>query len=220
MSSAARTGAASGDNAADSVHQQLRDGILSGQYRPNQRLVEEDLAARLRVSRTPVREALLRLRHEGLVQQSRGWLVRDHAPEEILEYLEARAEVEAAAARLAASRITAPQLDRLEELLAHMEGESNRRLFNETNSEFHDLVTEAGGNRVLVNVARSLKINYWTFSTPILFTAEQDAVVDREHRELLAALRERDGTRAERIAREHVGHTAGIIAVSLGLSAE
>jgi GntR family transcriptional regulator, rspAB operon transcriptional repressor len=206
-----------GDNAAAVVHQRVRDGILSGEFRPNHRLVEEELAASLNVSRTPVREALLRLRQEGLVLQNRGWLVRDHAPEEILEYLEARAELEAAAARLAVGRITAAQLGRLDHLIESMEGEANRRLFNEINGEFHDLVTEAGGNRVLANFARSSKINYWTFATPVRFSPEQDAVVDREHRALVAALRSGDAAAAERIAREHVRHTADIIATSLAL---
>ena len=208
---------AAGEHAAAAVHQRVRDGILSGEFRPNRRLVEEELAAELKVSRTPVREALLRLRQEGLVLQNRGWLVRDHAPEEILEYLEARAEVEAVSARLAAARITAEQLAALEALIAQMEGEPNRRLFNEINGEFHDLVTEAGGNRVLAGFARSSKINYWTFSTPVLFTPDQDAVVDREHRELVAALRDGDAATAESIARAHVQHTAQIIAGSLGL---
>jgi GntR family transcriptional regulator, rspAB operon transcriptional repressor len=215
--SGAEARSTAGDNAATAVHQRLRDGILSGEFRPNHRLVEEELAAELSVSRTPVREALLRLRQEGLVLQKRGWLVRDHAPEEILEYLEARGELEAVAARLAATRITAQQLDRLVALMEQMEGEPNRRLFNEINGEFHDLVTEAGGNPVLASFARSSKINYWTFSTPIRFTHDQDAVVDREHRELVAALRHGDAARAEKVAREHVRHTADIIAASLGL---
>jgi DNA-binding GntR family transcriptional regulator len=205
------------DNAAAVVHQRVRDGILSGEFRPNHRLVEEELAAALNVSRTPVREALLRLRQEGLVLQNRGWLVRDHAPEEILEYLEARAELEAAAARLAAERITEAELDQLDALIAKMEGEPNRRLFNEINGEFHDLVTEAGGNRVLANFARSSKINYWTFATPVRFTPAQDAVVDAEHRQLVAALRAKDAAGAEQIARAHVRHTADIIAASLVL---
>jgi len=205
------------DNAAAVVHQRVRDGILSGEFRPNHRLVEEELAAELNVSRTPVREALLRLRQEGLVLQNRGWLVRDHAPEEILEYLEARAELEAAAARLAAARITEAQVARLNELIVQMEGEPNRRLFNEINGEFHDLVTEAGGNRVLANFARSSKINYWTFATPVRFTPEQDAIVDAEHRALVAALQAGDGATAEQVARRHVAHTADIIATSLGL---
>lgn len=205
------------DNAAAVVHQRVRDGILSGEFRPNRRLVEEELAAELNVSRTPVREALLRLRQEGLVLQNRGWLVRDHAPEEILEYLEARAELEAAAARLAAARITPAQVARLNELIAQMEDEPNRRLFNEINGEFHDLVTEAGGNRVLANFARSSKINYWTFATPVRFTPEQDAVVDAEHRALVAALQAGDAATAEQVARRHVAHTAEIIATSLGL---
>jgi DNA-binding GntR family transcriptional regulator len=215
LNSAAATQAV--DNAAAVVHQRVRDGILSGEFRPNHRLVEEELAAELNLSRTPVREALLRLRQEGLVLQKRGWLVRDHAPEEILEYLEARAELEAAAARLAAGRITAAQLAVLDDLIVTMEGEPNRRLFNEINGEFHDLVTDAGGNRVLASFARSSKINYWTFTTPVRFTPEQDAVVDAEHRALVAALRGGDAAEAERVAREHVRHTADIIATSLGL---
>ena len=85
-----------GTIAADAVHEHLRKAILSAEYRPNYRLVEQDLSAQLNVSRTPVREALLRLKQEGLVVQRKGWIVRDHAPHEIIELLEARAEFDGA----------------------------------------------------------------------------------------------------------------------------
>lgn len=206
------------ENAADQVHSQLRDAILSGELRPNHRLVEVTLADELGVSRTPVREALLRLRQEGLVIQSHGWLVRDHDPAEVLEYLEARAALESVTARLAAKRIDESQLATLRELLDAMEDRTrSRREINSLNSRFHALISEAGGNVVLTKFARGTDINYWTFTTPVVFTEADDRRVDDDHRALLEALERRDANAAESIARAHVEATAGIIARSLGL---
>ena len=113
---------------ADVVHERLREAILSAQFRPNHRLVEEELADWLKVSRTPVREALLRLRQEGLVEQRRGWIVRDHAPEEMLEIIEARAGIEAHAAYLAAGRLKQDDFARLDELIELMEEPGTSRI--------------------------------------------------------------------------------------------
>ena len=192
-----------GDNTADQVHEQIRDGILSGEYRPNQRLVEEELARNLQVSRTPVREALLRLQQQGLVHRDRGW--------------QARAEVESSAARLAASRISRDEVTRLEELIVSMERETNRRLINALNDEFHSVITQAARNHVLADLARATRINYWNFASPILFTQAQDEVVNSEHRQLAVALAGGDADLAASIARAHVSHTADIIAEALGL---
>lgn len=212
------THTASAEHAADQVHAHLRDAILSGQMRPNHRLVEVDLAAELGVSRTPVREALLRLRHEGLVVRTKGWVVRDHDPAEVLEYLEARAALESMTAGLAAIRITEAQLDELRSVLAAMsEPDRSRRDINSLNSRFHALITEAAGNAVLTTFARATDINYWTFTTPIVFTEADDKRVEDEHTQLLDALVRRDREAAERVALVHVQRTAEIIARSLGL---
>lgn len=208
----------SAEHAADQVHVRLRDAILSGEMRPNHRLVEVDLAAELGVSRTPVREALLRLRHEGLVVRRKGWVVRDHDPAEVLEYLEARAALESVTAGLAATRITEEQLKQLRELLDAMSDRTrSRREINTLNSHFHAIVTEAAGNSVLTTFARNTDINYWTFTTPIVFTEADDQRVDDEHRTLLDALEQGDADAAEKVAKTHVLATAGIIARSLGL---
>ena len=210
--------AVSAEHAADQVHARLRDAILSGEMRPNHRLVEVDLAEELGVSRTPIREALLRLRHEGLVLRSKGWVVRDHGPAEVLEYLEARAALESATAGLAATRITDEQLAELRALLQRMtEQERSRREVNALNSRFHALITEAAGNAVLTTFARTTDINYWTFTTPIVFTEADDHRVEDDHTQLLAALERRDAEQAATIARKHVQATAEIIARSLGL---
>ncbi|MFT4215505.1 MAG: GntR family transcriptional regulator [Microbacterium sp.] len=188
----------------------LRDAILSGEMRPNQRIVEADLAEDLGVSRTPVREALLRRRHDGLVAQRKGRIVRDHDSAEVLEHLEARAALESVTAGFAAERISDETLGRLREL--------SRREVNALNSQFHRLIAEAGGDPVLAAFARDTDINYWTFTTPIIFTADDERHVDNGHRALLDALQRHDAEAAATIAREHVMGTAQIIARSLGLS--
>lgn len=208
-------------NAADEVHARLRDSILSRELRPNQRLVEVDLAESLGVSRTPVREALLRLRQDGLVVQNKGWLVRDHDPAEVLEYLEARAILESATASLAATRVDADTIARLRSLQKEMEGKSHsRREINALNSEFHSIITEAGGNGVLASYARNTDVNYWTFRTPVVFNEVDNTLVEQEHRQLIDALERGDADEAARIARAHVERTSAIIARSLGLDEE
>jgi Transcriptional regulators len=207
-----------GENAADAAHARLRDAILSGEYRPNYRLVEEELATVLKVSRTPVREALLRLKQEGLVAQHKGWLVRDHPPAEILEFLEARAALESATARLAGDRIDAETLSELADLIEQMEDPAkNRREVNALNTRFHGIITDAGGNNLLASFTRGTNINYWNFSTPIIFTDADDALVNSDHRELYEALKRHDGEAAATIARRHVDHTGNILARALGL---
>lgn len=203
---------------ADVVHERLRDAIFSAELRPNHRLVEEELAAALKVSRTPVREALLRLRQEGLVIQNKGWVVKDHTPREILEFIEARGGIEAAAARLAATRITSEELTELERLANEMEDPgASRQTINQLNNEFHQLITDAGRNNILMQFAKRTKINYWNFNTPVVFTPADDAIVNSEHRQLIEALRAGDEDLCEKTVREHIAHTARIIATALGL---
>ncbi|WP_328469293.1 GntR family transcriptional regulator [Actinoplanes sp. NBC_00393] len=203
---------------ADVVHERLRDAILSAELRPNHRLVEKEIADWLEVSRTPVREALFRLVQEGLVVQRKGWVVRDHTPTEILEMIEARSGVEAHAAYLAAQRITAPQLARMEELIETMEDDSISRLkLNELNNVFHDIITEASTNTVVAQLHRRTKINYWNLNQPVVFTPADDEIVNTQHRQLVTALRDGDGETAARVARQHVENTARIIRAALGI---
>ncbi|MFT4136433.1 GntR family transcriptional regulator [Microbacterium sp.] len=206
------------ETSADFTHSRLRDSILSGDLRPNQRLIEEELAAELGVSRTPVREALLRLRQEGLVVRRKGWTVRDHHPAEVLEFLEARGELEAVTARLAATRIDKATLKELEDLVEQMARTEDRQDVNTLNSRFHALIADASGNSLLARFTHGTDINYWSFSRPVLFSDADGAQVDADHRALLAALTAGDADEAERIARVHVARTARIVARSLGLS--
>src|SRR5581483_11474189 len=98
----------------EQTYNELRRAIVQGRLRPNQRLIETELAEEYAVSRTPVRETLQRLAVEGLIVPARrGWIVREHSLEEINEIYEVRAALEGFAARLAAQRATKAQLDEI-----------------------------------------------------------------------------------------------------------
>ena len=102
---------------AREVYDQLRAQIARGELRPNERLVEADLAQRLSVSRTPIRESIQRLAVDGLVvNRRRAWFVREHSPAEITALYEVREALEGYAARLAAERATPDERSRIVEL--------------------------------------------------------------------------------------------------------
>ena len=103
----------------------LRHLILIGEYGPDERLVEEQLAKRLGVSRTPVRQALAMLEAEGLVgiSPNRGATVCSFGLDDVWDVYDLRAVLEGHAARRAASRIEEPELERLREVVAEVYGE-------------------------------------------------------------------------------------------------
>jgi DNA-binding GntR family transcriptional regulator len=141
---------------ADEVYQQLMDAILDGDVGPNDRLVQERLAAEMEISRTPVREALLRLEQEGVLVTSPrgGFKLYQIGAGEVREMYQARAAVESQAARILAS-----QNDPLKnsELRATIEREENIssptiRAYFDANRKIHRRFVELIDNRYLLEM--------------------------------------------------------------------
>lgn len=203
---------------ADMIYTRLRDGILSAELRPSRRLVEDELAEWLNVSRTPVREALLRLEQEGLVERDRGWVVREYNPAETRARLECRLAIEGYATCLAATRRTEAQLEELRALADAMEQPGlSRRDFNQLNDRFHKVIIEAAGNAPLANLHAQTKMNYWDLSVPVIFTPDLDRAIHADHRDLIEALARGDGDKAEALARLHIQRTIEVVLRALGL---
>ena len=112
------------------ILERLRALILTGEYGPDERLIEEQLAERLGVSRTPVRQALTMLEAEGLVEiaPNRGATVCSFSIEDVWDIYDLRAVLEGHAARRAAGRIEKRDLKRLQELAAERSGEQTAHL--------------------------------------------------------------------------------------------
>ncbi len=205
---------------AASVYARLREAILSAELRPNKRLVEDELADWLKVSRTPIREALLRLEHEGLVERDRGWVVRAHDPVEIRSRLECRLAIEGYASRLAAIHRNDAELAELKTLAERMETPGIPTTeFNELNDRFHRAITTAARNNTLSDLHAQTKLNYWDLNVPVMFSIETSCKIHEQHRALIEAIAARDGDKAESIARRHVQQTMEVVLASFGAPA-
>ena len=198
-------------NAVARAYESLLNDILSGAYPVGGRLREEELAASIGTSRTPVREALRRLHAEGLVQvlPNRGAIVVDLSDEELDDIFELRFLLEGHGARRAATRATPEQVATLAKLCDEMERcleRTDAERFDDIsrfNLEFHGTLHEAGGNPRLAPLISGLMLMPLVRRTFSRYTPEQLNRSFAHHRELVAAIEARDGTWAEAVMHAH-----------------
>ena len=138
-------------NASVAATELIREAILDGRLDPGSRLKEEELARELGISRTPVREALLMLQAEGLIETvpNRGAVVRTHDAEDLIDLYQLRALLEGYAARQAAARVTDEEIGLLRESCDRFDkiaGDDFRELVKE-NLLFHRAIHRGGRQR-------------------------------------------------------------------------
>jgi DNA-binding GntR family transcriptional regulator len=196
--------------------QALRDAILSGRLTSGTRLRQTELAARLAISRTPIREALGRLQQEGLVEilPAAGVRVAVLDLEEAAELYDVREVLDGLAARLAARRASAPALAALEKLLARMTRSLDRGDANQwfpAHVAFHDAIFRAAGNARLQAMSSVVRLSIQHFHPLLLRTANRLPDALREHRAIFEAIAARDDAEAERRARAHIAGAKEIV---------
>ncbi len=187
----------------------LRTAIVDGRLEPGQRLKEEELARELGISRTPVREALLVLQTEGLVDAApnRGATVRAYDAADLDDLYQLRAVLEGFAARLAAGRIDAAELGVLQEScdrFAGLRAEEDVHELVAENVRFHAVVLGAAGSERLTEMVRKVVQLPLVYRSYHWYSPEQKLSSEQYHRQLAAALAIGDGERAERVMKEHV----------------
>ena len=194
----------------DRVYEALLELIVTRALRPGQHLVESELAGHLGVSRQPVREALQRLNTEGWVdlRPAQGAFVHEPTEEEADQLLTVRTLLEAEAARLAAAQPTDEGLAELRDI--HGQGldafaRDDVDAAVALNARFHAVIMELAGNTVLAELAAQVDRRVRWYYTPI--ARQRGRKSWDEHRELIAAIEDRDEERATRLMREHTEHT-------------
>jgi DNA-binding GntR family transcriptional regulator len=191
----------------EQVKELILERILSGAYRPGERLVETRIATELGTSQAPVREALRDLEILRFVESEpfRGSRVREVSQEELIEIYPVRAAIEEVAAREAATRLDG-NVDALEaELDAMHEAADANDLHAEVEHDvaFHRLIVEASGNAILLETWLSLGIGPRTIVTALRTGLDGHEIAER-HRPVLEALRARDPEAAGAALRRHV----------------
>lgn len=191
----------------DAVTDVLREAILSGVLTPPTWLREDELASALKVSRTPVREALRRLTDEGLTQRvaNRGTVVTSMTLDEVLAVYAVREALEGLAARSAANRVSPKLLEALQMVQSKMidaVGDTTETAV--LNLEFHRLIREASGNSYLMRFLAQVEhaVRRFGQSTYAIPGRGEDAVT--EHQGIIDAIAVGNADLAEELATQHM----------------
>ena len=215
----------SGQNGHESAQMrallQLREMILAGVLVGGARIAELSIVEKLGVSRTPIRAALMRLEQEGLLEAlpNGGYAVRTFSERDVSDAIELRGTLEGLAARLAAERAApAVVLREAHDCLHQIDLVLSQSALNDAsfsryvalNAQFHALLSEMAGS---ITVARELeRVTRMPFASPSAFVVVQAnapqardmlVVAQDQHRQVLEAIEQREGSRAEAIMREH-----------------
>lgn len=199
----------------------LRELVLSGELAPGSRIAELAIVDRLGMSRTPIRAALMRLEQEGLLDAlpNGGYAVRTFSERDVADAIEMRGTVEGLAARLAAERGVAPELlaqardciGQIDAVLARPRlDDAAFSRYVELNGRFHTLLAAMAASRVIAReLERVVNLPFASPSAFVLVQANSEGARDMlvvaqdQHREVLNAIENREGARAEAIMREH-----------------
>lgn len=194
----------------EAVYEALVEMIITAELQPGQHLVENDLAARLGVSRQPVREALQRMQTDGWVdlRPALGAFVHIPTDDEADQLLAARTMLETESARLAAEHATPEQVEQLWALYrsgdAALASDDQEGLVA-ANASLHSQIVAMSGNKVLADLIGSVDHRVRWYYLPIAKTRGKDAW--DEHAELIKAIAEADPVRAGDLMRRHTEHT-------------
>lgn len=193
----------------DVVFNTLRQAILKGELEPGERLMEIQLAERLGVSRTPIREAIRKLELEGLVLMipRKGAEVAEISEKSLREVLEVRRSLEELAIELACQRITPEELTALEEAenrFARAVEDGEVMAIAESDENYHELIYQATANDRLVQILNNLREQMYRYRLEYIKDEDRRQILVVEHEHILRAVRRRDIADAKSAVREHI----------------
>lgn len=193
----------------DVVFNSLREGILTGELKPGERLMEIHLANRLGVSRTPIREAIRMLELEGLVTMipRRGAEVANISRQDLEDVLEVRRALDVLAVTLACERITDEEVDKLEIAAKEFEQftkEKDATTIADADVRFHDIILMASRNNRLIQMVNNLAERIYRYRLEYIKDSSTHSRLIEEHTAILSAVKSRDIVAAKKVVELHI----------------
>lgn len=195
--------------ATEKVYEAMIEELVSGRLHRNEKLQERKLAEYFRVSRTPLREAISKLEHDGFLisKPYRGVFVRDYTKEEVEALFELRTELEAMAGRLAAARATPDEIEAMQKTVKGYErmppGEDVASNIRST-AELHILIARASHNPWLSKCIHQLQVHCSLLRHQSHLDPNRRKEIVQDHDSLVKAVEGGDSEKAEKIIRQHV----------------
>ena len=193
----------------DKAHQHIKEWILRYHLKPGARLHVSDLAHALKMSQTPVREALSMLEKEHLINREpqKGYRVGTLSMQEIEDLYDLRIALEVLAVRQAAKRMSASTRRRLSSILTEfgrlLKTAQKQRIL-ERGQDFHVVVLEASGNRPLAEIGRAILDRIWVIQNINLLTTDHLSDAHPQHLQILEALERGDAKKAASLMEKHL----------------
>lgn len=197
----------------DVVFHTLREAILKGELQPGERLMELQLASKLGVSRTPIREAIRMLEQEGLAitVPRKGAEVARMTIKDMEDVLEVREALDELAAQIACNKMSEEQLKQLKniknEFVESMKSGEVKKIA-EADVKFHDIIYEATDNAKLVILLNNLREQIYRYRVEYLKNPDNYPILIKEHEAIVEALEQRDKEKVTFAMHEHVANQA------------
>ena len=201
----------------DVVFNTLRQAILRGELKPGERLMEIQLANKLGVSRTPIREAIRKLELEGLVLMipRKGAEVADITEKSLRDVLEVRKALEELAVQLACEKITQEELEELEKA-----GENFKKVLNrskditevaEADGRFHDVIYMATDNQKLIHLLNKLREQMYRYRVEYLKNPDVHEQLTQEHEEIVYHIKRREKVEATAVTCQDIDNQVSAV---------
>lgn len=193
----------------DVVFNTLRQAILKGELEPGERLMEIQLAKRLGVSRTPIREAIRKLELEGLVVMvpRKGAEVAKITQKDLSDVLEVRKALEVLAVQIACERMTKEQLGELKSVLEEFKESIKTKeptIIAEIDMKFHDVIFMSTDNHRLIQILNNLREQMYRYRMEYIKDEKKHSVLIKEHEEIIKSIEEKDKERAAKAITGHI----------------
>lgn len=194
--------------AAEDVYNTLREMILSFELYPGSKVTETELAEFFQVSRTPIREALLRLENEGhlTIRSKQGCFIRQINIEELSEYYRVRVALEIATVEDACTHMPTREMEQLLEewSLQKLPKKISSNFMERKDESFHLALAVGSGNAILVKYLRDINDHIRVIRRVDFHDPERVARTYKEHQEILQALLNREVTQARNLMKRHI----------------
>jgi len=193
----------------DVVFNTLRQAILRGEMEPGERLMEIQLASKLGVSRTPIREAIRKLELEGLVVMipRKGAEVAHITEKDMKDVLEVRAALEELAATLACNHVATEKIDELK--LANKRFEAaivSKDVVDIVDADvhFHDIIYSMTGNQRLIQIINNLREQMYRYRLEYVKDARTHSILISEHNDIISKLEKQNVDETKEVIRQHI----------------
>ena len=197
------------ENLGDQVYDQVKGMILRGEIPPGRRIIENELADSMGISRTPIREAVHKLDAEGLLNPlpKGGYVVRGLTISGVEETFDIRSTLESFAAFLAAKRFADEELlpleEKIDEFQRCLDGNDLSELTH-INTDFHELLYGLSRSPRLIKMIHGLTDEIFLLRKVMLNSADMARLSNEDHREMIKAMKKRDSGKVEKLVKKHI----------------